>query len=206
MALILDTIKPEIEAADSRFFIDIQSLDVLRSSIVERAASIVGGHRVISREVVEIVSPILEFDVEALHSEIEDLQAAIDARTAKDIFRVIFPSVLSMRNKAYDGLIDDYSVDTQIPDLHIVEFPAESLDVAKVLPFSHSGSHNYQPVVDMRIQTSRDPRAKIMGENGIEELPGSGSWHRFPLKDVEIHLLRVLDQTPDTSTVSTIYT
>ncbi|HMS49937.1 MAG TPA: hypothetical protein PKA02_00670 [Candidatus Saccharibacteria bacterium] len=182
MAVLDQGIETTERPGEGRFFMPI-ALDNLRSDVVAQA-DVLRQQRIQSGPSFE--SRVGEFEERflALDQGLTDVRGETAGVHA---FRILYPERLVSRTNAYDRLTEHYKVKQQEqgPTRSVV-VPTAAINTHKLLRFPGEGDYNYYPVVDMRIQTRTDPVIQIYTLEGLQDLPGTGLWYRFPLADVEI--------------------
>lgn len=187
MAMLLDTqTKPEIDAANSRFFIET-GLDILRSSMVSRVISI--------REGRNIRSPLLHDEIFELGKERKEFEEIVTA--GRGIFRLAFSEKLNVNSKAYEPLVDEYEIEEGLHGLRAVEFVSSKRTAAKLTPGINNQETNYPLTLNLRIQTPSDVGPRVFDPDWtkgpdatrIVEQQSSGNWYSLPLEHIRIHLL-----------------
>lgn len=183
MAVLDQGIELAERPSEGRFFIP-KPLDNLRSDVVAQA-DILRQQRI--RSGPTFTCHVSEFEERflALDQGLTDVRAEAAGARA---FRILYPERLVSRTNAYDRLTDHYGVkQKEQGSTRSVVVPTAAINRHKLLRFPGEGDYNYYPAVDMRIHTRTDPVIQIYTLEGLQDLPGTGLWYRFPLADVEIH-------------------
>lgn len=183
MAVLDQCIETTERPGEGRFFVP-KTLDKLRSNVVAQAD-------VLRQQGIKSGSTLMghvsEFEKRFIALD-QGLTEARAETAGVRAFRILYPKRLSSHTNAYKRLEGDYGPEQQEQgQTQSVVVPTPVIDRHKLLRFPREGDYNYQPVVDMRIHTRTDPVIQTYSVEGLQDLPGTGLWYRFPLADVEIH-------------------
>lgn len=183
MAVLDQGIETTERPGEGRFFMPM-ALDNLRSDVVAQADVLrqqgIKSGPTFKGHVGEFEKRFLALDQGLTEARAEN--AGVRA------FRILLPKCLVLRTNAYKRLTGHYGPEQQEQgQTQSVVVPTPAINRHKLLRFPEEGDCNYRPVVDMRIHTQTDPIIQVYAVEGLQDLPGTGLWYRFPLAEVEIH-------------------
>lgn len=152
--------------------LDLEAIDVMRSTIAAGAVSLRNG------------GPWAHGEEEALLDNVRQLDRQI--RLGKGIFRVFVPINFARGAQPQKDLLKEFGIG-QIGAARVIEFDSARLTASTVLP-RPNGRYNYEPVWDARIKL---PSKEISPPIDAKFPPPEylGDWFRFPLETVNINLL-----------------
>lgn len=127
-------------------------------------------------------SDLLPFLLEDLDESLVRLSGAMVADGSEDTLHAVIPHEMTVRTSRWDNVLEDYETGESGRG-HGLQIPIAAITQAKALRFGYSESHDYSPVVDARIKTSKDPVPKVYGR---EPEVSQGLWYRLPLATVKL--------------------
>jgi len=159
-------------------FIDFSGISSIRNEILASAGVIRRQGTKLDENVLSVLKLGLEESVDALRDTLSLSQGAL---------AIVMPRALERHARA-QALIDDYSVGAH-DDYRALVIPMDRITARVAL--SHPGTPTeYEPAIDIRVKTSHDVPIKVYGGPAqIIETPSLGSWHRFPLGQVELAIV-----------------